>query len=114
MAMTADASNTILLTLRRPAAVCDQFVNQRRTWFHMLPHKALSALDTLFESQDAQFVIFDAQHDFIAKFDAEGLAKRRGNHDSAVFIDSGSRFLSQCHILTIMTLLYHDVTRSLQ
>jgi hypothetical protein len=70
MASTAEASNTILLTLRGLPPFGDQFLNQRGTRFYMPPDEALSSLDALFQSHDAQFVIFDAQDNFIANVDA--------------------------------------------
>jgi len=60
----------ILFTLGGLAPFGNQLVDQRRTWFYMLPHKLLGALDAPLQSRDSQFVVFDAQHDFISSVDA--------------------------------------------
>jgi len=58
----------------------------------MLPDKALCPLNAAFECRDPQFVIFDAQYNFISDIDTERLAKRSGDDDPAVFIDTKSSF----------------------
>ncbi|OLC93469.1 MAG: hypothetical protein AUH86_16735 [Acidobacteria bacterium 13_1_40CM_4_58_4] len=59
----------------------------------MPPDKPLGPLDPPFQGRDAQFVVFDPQHDFISNIDSQCFAKGNGNHDSPVFIDPRSGFL---------------------
>jgi hypothetical protein len=54
----------------------------------MLPDKALRSLEAAFQRRDPQFVIFDPQYDFISDADTKRLAKRSGDDDTAVFIDT--------------------------
>jgi len=88
----ADASSTTLFTLRGLASLREQFINQRRTPLYILPRTALRPLDSSLLGRDAQFVIFDPQHDLIPNLDAEGLAKGRRNHDTSVLVYACSGF----------------------
>jgi len=69
-ASTAEASRTILFIPSRLAPFGNQLVDEGRTSLHMLPDKALSALDAAFHRRDPQFVILHAQDNFIAEIDS--------------------------------------------
>jgi len=77
------------------AAFGEQFFDQRCAWLYVLPGAALSPLDAALLGRDAQFVILDPQHNFISNPDAEGLPKRRWDHDTAVLVHPRSGFF--CH-----------------
>src|SRR5260370_6294982 len=104
-ARSAEASSTILFIARGLAPFGDQLVSQRYAWFHMFSDKALGPLQTAFQRRDAQFIILDSQHDFVADVDTERLAKRSWDDHTAVFIDTHAGFYFHCHIVHNMTLL---------
>jgi hypothetical protein len=74
------------------AAFGEQLVDQRGAAFYVLPGAALRSLDTALLSRDAQFIVFDPQHNFIPNLDAERPTKCRRDHDAAVLVHTGSGF----------------------
>jgi hypothetical protein len=82
-----------LLTARRPAPIGNQFVNQRRAWFHMTPDEPLGPFNSRFQGGDAQLVVLDPQHDFVSNIDAEGLTKGCRNNNPSICADPGSAFV---------------------
>jgi hypothetical protein len=86
--------NPIHLRLFTPggrAAFREQFIDQRRA-LYVLPRAALRPLDAALLGRNAQFVVFDPQHDLISNLDAKGLTKRRRDYDTAILVHSGSGF----------------------
>src|SRR5579863_4205168 len=113
-ARSAEASSTILFTFRGLTALRNQLVHQRGAWFYMPPDKLLCPLDAPLKGRDAQFVVFNSQHDLIADMYTQGLAEGCGNDDAAIFVDPGSGFVLHSHRLHSvtptysMTLFYHN------
>jgi hypothetical protein len=91
----AEASSTILFTFGGLAAFREQLVHQRCAGLYELPGAALSPLNAALLSRDAQFVVFDAQHNLISNPDAERFPKGRRDHDAAILVHSRSGFF--CH-----------------
>ena len=56
-----------------------------------------------FKGRDAQFVVFNPYHDFIANIDPQRLAKGGGNDDAAILIDPGSGFVMNGHMCQSVT-----------
>jgi hypothetical protein len=75
------------------AAFRQQLIHQRCTALYVLPGTALRPLDTALLGRDAQFVVFDPQHDLISNLDTQSLAKGRGDYDTAILIHTGSGFI---------------------
>ena len=73
-------------------ALGEQFMDQRGARLQVLAGALLRALDAPLLGGDAEFVVFNAEHDFVADLDAEGFAKGRGDYDAAVFVNAGSKF----------------------
>jgi hypothetical protein len=88
------------------AAFCNQLIGQGRSWFDMFPDKPLRPGQAAFQRRDPQFIILDAQHDFISYVDPQCFAKGRWYNDATVLIDTQSGFRIDCHDLLSMTLLY--------
>jgi hypothetical protein len=53
---------------------------------------ALRSLDAALLRGDAQFILFDPQHYLVPNLDAQRFPKGCGDHNAAIFVDSGSRF----------------------
>jgi len=108
-ARTAEASSTTLLMFGCLAAFGNEFAGQRPAGFYVSPDAPLRPLDAPFQRRDSQFVILDSQHHLIAGVDTQRLAKRSGDHHSAIFIDPQSGFRIHCHTFQDMTQSYHNV-----
>src|SRR5260370_3459725 len=108
-ARSAEASSTILFIAGRLAPFGDQLVSQRYASFHVPSDKSLGPLDTPLQRCDAQLIIFDSQHDFIADVDTERLAKGSWDHHTPIFIDTHAGFCFHCHIFHNVTLFYYSV-----
>jgi hypothetical protein len=78
-----------------PAALREQLIDQRGAALYILPGSALRPLDAPLLGRDAQFVVFDPQHDLISNLDAKSPSKGSGNHNPAILVHSRSRFF--CH-----------------
>jgi hypothetical protein len=74
------------------AAFREQLIDQRGAGFYVLPGPPLRSPDAALLGCDAQFVVFDPQHDFISNFDAKGLPEGRGDHYTAVLVHARSSF----------------------
>jgi len=61
--------------LRGLAAFGEQLMHQRGSRLQILPGALLGSLNAALLGGDAQFVVFDAEHDLVSNFDAEGFAK---------------------------------------
>jgi hypothetical protein len=57
------------------AALGEQFIHQRGPGLYVLARAPLGALDAALLSGDAQFAVFDAEHNLISNFDAKSFAK---------------------------------------
>src|SRR5450631_3138146 len=86
-ARMTEASRTTLLTLGSLALLSDQLIDQRDPWLNVLPSATLRSCDAKPHGRDPQFIILKAQYDFVPRIYPECLAKRRGDHDAAIFID---------------------------
>jgi hypothetical protein len=78
-----------------PAALREQLIDQRGAALYILPGAPLRPLDAPLLGRDAQFVVFDPQHDLISNLDAKSPSKGSGNHDSAILVHTRSGFF--CH-----------------
>src|SRR5579862_9882973 len=92
-ASSAEASSTILLTLGGLAPFGNELVHQRSTRLHVPPDQLLGAFDATLQSGDSQLIVFNPQDNFIARIDAQRLAKGGGDYYPTVFIDASAGFL---------------------
>jgi hypothetical protein len=73
------------------APLGEEVVYQRLAGIDVSPGSTLCAPDPLLLRRNPQFLVFDAQQDLIANVDAEGLAERSRDYDSAIFVYSRFR-----------------------
>src|ERR1035441_5724223 len=92
-ARIAEASSTILFMLRCLAAFGEQFVDQRRAGFYVLPRTAPCSLNAALLGGDSQLIVLDTQNDFISSLDAKRLTECRGNDDATILVYPQSGFL---------------------
>jgi len=81
-ASTADASSTILLTPGRLAAFGEQFVHQGCATFQVAAGTLTGALDAALLSSNAQFVVLQAEDDFVTDIDTQGPCGRKRESQS--------------------------------
>jgi hypothetical protein len=97
----------MVFTFHGLPAFGNQLVHQRGAWFYMLPDKTLGSLDAPLKGRDAQFVVFNPQHDLITDLYTQRPAKGGGDNDAAIFVDPGSGFVLHSHMFKSVTLIKH-------
>src|SRR5258708_2620070 len=93
MANMAEASSTILFTLRSLTTLSNKLVHGRDAGSAVASSTALGALNTLLHSSDSQFVVFPPKYDLVTCADAKSFAKFCGNNYPPILVHPGARFL---------------------
>src|ERR1035438_252669 len=106
MARIADASRTALLTFGRLASLRDQFIRQSCTRLDIAPNPILRPLNPVLESGNPQFLVLDTHNKFVTGINPESGSKRRGNHDSPVFVHAHTHFIHDASLL--QSQFYHE------
>ena len=71
----------------------------------MRAHQLLRFGETLPQSSDSQFIIFDAQNNGIALSDTKRAAEGRGDNNPPVFVDAGMTLIDIHDIIYDMSLI---------
>src|SRR5271166_4202006 len=102
-ARIADASSTTLFLFMSGcyATLGQQFVNQRRAGFHIMPGALLRPLDAALLSRDAQFVVLDPQHNLISYLNAKGFTEGCRDNNAAILIHACTGF--DIHVMSLET-----------
>ncbi len=74
----------------------------------MPPDNLPGALNPMPHGGNPQLIVLDAQHEFLSRHNAERLAHRGRNHDSAIFINFGMNFI-HVMIMAYDTSLVNDI-----